>query len=144
MQVLQILKKKNSDSVITIAPGSTIAEVAEVLSARRIGAIVVSRDGHKIDGIVSERDVVRELGKRGEACLQNTVDDIMTKKITTCERATDVVDVLTMMHEGGFRHMPVVSNGDMVGLISIRDVVAARLDELHMEKEALTGMIMGN
>ena len=144
MQVLQILKTKKDDSVTTVAPGTSVAEVAEILSARRIGALIISRDGRHVDGIVSERDVVRELGRRGAAVLALPVDEIMTKNAIGCTRTDTTAEVMERMSKGGFRHMPVMEGEVMVGLISIRDVIAARLGELHLEKEALTGMIMGN
>lgn len=144
MQVLQILKNKGDDGVVTVMPGSSVAEVARVLSARRIGAVIVSRDGKHVEGIVSERDIVRELGRRGAEALELEVDAIMTRKIVSCARTDSTEAVMERMTEGRFRHMPVMENDEMIGLISIGDVVAARLSDLHMEKEALTGMIMGN
>ena len=144
MQVLQILKSKGDDGVVTVAPGTTVAEVARVLSARRIGALIVSTDGKHVDGIVSERDVVRELGRRGPSALSLMVEEVMTRNAVGCTRSDTTEEVMEQMSAGGFRHMPVIEAGEMVGLISIRDVIAARLGELHLEKEALTGMIMGN
>ena len=144
MQVLQILKTKKDDSVTTVAPGTSVAEVAEILSAKRIGALIISRDGSHVDGIVSERDVVRELGRRGAGVLSLPVDDIMTKNAIGCTRTDTTAEVMERMSKGGFRHMPVMEGEVMVGLISIRDVIAARLAELNMEKEALTGMIRGS
>jgi CBS domain-containing protein len=143
MLVSQILKSKDDAGVVTLPPGTTVAKVAEMLSSRRIGAVVVSRDGKLVDGIVSERDVVRELGRRGPACLGDAVDGIMTAKVTTCTRDDRADDVLQRMTDGRFRHLPVVEAGLMVGLISIGDVVKARLSELSMEKDALEGMIKG-
>ncbi|MBI1171237.1 CBS domain-containing protein [bacterium] len=143
MLVSHILKSKSDDGVVTVAPGATVAQVAELLSSRRIGAIVVSHDGRAVEGIVSERDVVRELGRRGPACLTDRVESLMTARVTTCARNDTAHDVLTRMTEGRFRHLPVVEGGHMVGLISIGDVVKARLSELAMEKDALEGMIKG-
>lgn len=144
MLVHQILKMKSDDGVVTVAPDWTLAQVVEVLAARRIGAVVVSADGKAVQGIISERDVVRELGRRGPACLSEPVQSVMTRKIVTCERSDQAVTVLERMSRGRFRHMPVVEGEEMVGLISIGDVVQARLEQLSMEQEALTGMIMGN
>lgn len=143
MLVSQILKTKSDDGVVTVAPGTTVAKAAEVLSARKIGAVVVSADGKHMAGIVSERDVVRELGRRGPTCLTDTVDTIMTARVVTCTRAERADSVLQKMTDGRFRHIPVVEDGEMVGLISIGDVVKARLAELAMEKDALEGMIKG-
>ncbi len=143
MLVSQILKSKSDDGVVTLPPGTSVGKVAETLSLRRIGAIVISKDGKKVAGIVSERDIVRELGRRGPACMSDSVDGIMTSKVTTCARTDKADDVLQRMTDGRFRHLPVVEAGQMVGLISIGDVVKARLSELSMEKDALEGMIKG-
>lgn len=143
MLVSQILKSKSDDGVVTVVPGTSVAEVAHVLSVRRIGAVIVSPDGKEVAGIVSERDIVRELGRRGPTCLGDKVDEIMTSKLITCAREDNTHDVLQKMTDGRFRHMPVVEGGQMVGLISIGDVVKARLTELAAEKDALEGMIKG-
>ncbi|MGV8987021.1 MAG: CBS domain-containing protein [Cypionkella sp.] len=143
MLVSHILKSKSDDGVVTVKPGATVAQVAELLSARRIGAVVVSHDGRVVVGIVSERDVVRELGRRGPACLTDRVESLMTAKVTTCARDDTADAVLQRMTEGRFRHLPVIEDGYMVGLISIGDVVKARLSELAMENDALEGMIKG-
>ncbi|MFN7224879.1 MAG: CBS domain-containing protein [Paracoccaceae bacterium] len=143
MLVSQILRSKADDGVVTIAPGTSVAKAAEVLSSRRIGALVVSPDGMHVSGILSERDVVRELGRRGVACLSDTVESLMTAKIVSCGSGDQTDGVLQKMTDGRFRHMPVMEDGKMVGLISIGDVVKARLTELAAEKDALEGMIKG-
>lgn len=143
MLVSQILKSKDT-GVITVAPGATLRDVVELLATRRIGAVVVSTDGKKVKGIVSERDVVRELGRAGPGCLDTTVDKVMTRAIYGCAPGDTTDSVLETMTTRRFRHMPVMEDNIMIGFISIGDVVAARLSELQMEKDALTGMIMGN
>lgn len=143
MLVKQILMNK-PEGVVTITSGATLRDVVDLLAARRIGAVVVSDDGDKVAGIVSERDVVRELGKRGTACLDDTVDRVMTRAVYGCALTDTTDQVLETMTRRRFRHMPVLDEDRMVGFISIGDVVAARLSELQMEKDALTGMIMGN
>ena len=143
MLVSQILKSKSDDGVVTLPPGTVISRVAEVLSARRIGAVVISPDGKKLVGIVSERDIVREVGRRGGSCLNDSVDSIMTAKVISCTRSDNADNVLQKMTDGRFRHIPVVESDELVGLISIGDVVKARLSELNMEKDALEGMIKG-
>lgn len=143
MHVSQILKSKAEQAVVTIAPGSTVAAAAELLSSRRIGAVIVSPDGRRVAGILSERDIVRELGRRGPACLSDTVDKIMTARIVSCRKDERANDVLQKMTDGRFRHMPVMEGDEMVGLISIGDVVKARLAELAMERDALEGMVKG-
>lgn len=143
MLVSQILKSKPEDGVVTVPPGTTVAKLAELLSERRIGAIVVSADGKTMQGIVSERDVVRELGRRGAGCLTEIVDSIMTVRVVTCLRSDRTTDVMQKMTDGRFRHMPVMEGDQLVGLVSIGDVVKARLSQLSMEKDALEGMIKG-
>lgn len=143
MIVQQILAMKPQTGTITIAPSATLNEAVELLSAHRIGALVVSLDGKAVAGILSERDVVRELGKQGPSCLSRKVSDVMTAKIVSCTRSETALDVLQTMTDGRFRHMPVIEGGQMVGLISIGDVVKARLAELAAEKDALEGMIKG-
>lgn len=144
MLVHQVLKSKPNAGVITAKPDLTLAQAAEMLSAHRIGTVVISSDGTAPDGILSERDIVRELGQKGVGCLSSLVSDAMTRKLVTCVPSDDVNSVLEKMTAGRFRHMPVLDEGKMVGLISIGDVVKARLSELAMEKEALEGMIMGH
>ena len=143
MLVSHILKSKSGVEIVTLPPAATVAEVAETLAARRIGAIVISHDGRTVAGIVSERDVVREIGRRGPACLADRVESMMTSQVTTCGRSDTADQVLSLMTEGRFRHLPVVEAGVMVGLISIGDVVKARLADLQHEKDALEGMIRG-
>ncbi|MEP3345935.1 MAG: CBS domain-containing protein [Litoreibacter sp.] len=144
MLVSHILKLKADDGVVTIGPEASVADAANVLSSRKIGSIVVSSDDKSALGILSERDIVREIGKRGAGCLTETVESMMTKKLVTCTSGERADTVLTKMTEGRFRHMPVVENGTMVGLVTLGDVVKARLRELAMEKDALEGMIMGH
>jgi len=144
MLVAQILKSKGSAEVATIAPSATVQEAAEMLAARRIGAVVVSRDGTRPEGILSERDIVKALAQDGSDCLARNVFDLMTTDLMTCSPEDTSDAVLRRMTEGRFRHLPVVSDGWMVGLISIGDVVKARLAELAMERDALEGMIMGH
>lgn len=143
MLVSQILKSK-AGGVVTTTPEATLRAVVTLLTDRRIGAVVVSTDGKKVQGIISERDIVRELCRAGAACLDHTVDQVMTRAVLACAPGDTTDSVLETMTARRFRHMPVIEGGQMVGFISIGDVVAARLAELQMEKDALTGMIMGN
>jgi CBS domain-containing protein len=119
-------------------------DAAKVLAERRIGTVIVSEDGQTAEGILSERDIVRELARRGPGVLTDTLADHMTSKLQTCQRSDAADDVLARMTEGRFRHMPVVEDGVLVGLITLGDVVKARLSELSMEKDALESMIMGH
>ena len=146
MIVKQILAMKSGpDEIVTIRPDTTVAEAARLLSERRIGAVVVSSDGRRAEGILSERDIVRELGRSGAEVLDRKASEMMTSKVSTCVCADDALEVLERMTQRRFRHLPVVNDkGEMLGVVSIGDVVFGRLKELSAEKEALTGMIMGN
>lgn len=144
MLVHQILKSKGDAKVITVAPATSVADAAQTLAERRIGGLVVSGDGSHVDGILSERDIVRSLALRGAVCLQETVEQMMTRNPVCCTRDESADMVLERMTNGRFRHMPVVEGGELVGIVTIGDVVKARLDELSMEKNALEGMIMGH
>ena len=144
MLVKQILKAKPISEILTIQPDASLSEAVKLLCEKKIGAVVVAKEAGVPMGILSERDVVRELGNRGAACLSDLVKEYMTSKLTTCTEDDTADAVLQMMTEGRFRHLPVMDGGKMVGLISIGDVVKARLSELSMEKDALEGMIMGH
>ncbi|GAA6198262.1 CBS domain-containing protein [Pseudophaeobacter sp.] len=144
MLVQLILKSKAGAAVVTVAPNASVADAAALLSDKGIGTVVVSSDGKTAEGILSERDIVRELGKSGSGCLGKPVSAYMTTKLVTCSRQSNVEDILQQMTTGRFRHMPVVEDGEMVGLVSLGDVVKAQLAEIAMEKNALEGMIMGH
>ena len=144
MLVSQILKSKASAGVVTIQPDASVSDAAKLLAEKKFGTVVVSADGEHADGILSERGIVRELAKSGGGCLDKAVSEYMTRKLVTCTSQTNVDDVLQQMTEGRFRHVPVVEDGKMVGLVSIGDVVKAQLSQLAMEKDALQGMIMGH
>ncbi|WP_022708166.1 CBS domain-containing protein [Paracoccus zeaxanthinifaciens] len=134
-----------SGTIVTIKPEVTLAEAAQLLADMRIGAAVVSDDGASPIGILSERDIVRQLGKHGVEVLKQPISEVMTRSIQTCAPGDDALSVLERMTEGRFRHMPVIDDeGVMLGVISIGDAVSGRLKELDAEKDALTGMIMGN
>ncbi|MQY41597.1 CBS domain-containing protein [Epibacterium sp. SM1969] len=143
MLVQLILKSKASASVHTVAPNATVSQAASILAKHRIGTVVVSSDGTKADGILSERDIVRELSQTGSGCLSEPVSSYMTKDLVTCSKDSNVQDVLRQMTEGRFRHMPVLEEGKLVGIVTLGDVVKAQLSELEMEKDALEGMIRG-
>lgn len=145
MLVHQILKSKPQSGALTIRSDATVTEAAAKLAEFRIGSLVVSDDdGATAIGILSERDIVRELARVGAGCMSNCVRDYMTTGLVTCPPDTTVQDVLAKMTDGRFRHMPVVEDGKLVGVITIGDLVKAQLSELSMEKSALEGMIMGH
>ncbi len=142
MLVRQILGLKGGSEVVTLPKGTKVSDAARLLSEKRIGAVVVV-DGNAPLGILSERDIVRDLGRRGDACLSDEVDSLMTREMITTSPGETADQVLQKMTEGRFRHLPVMEGEAMVGLISIGDVVKARLSELSMEKNALEDMIKG-
>lgn len=144
MLVSQILKSKADDAVVTVKPGTSVSEAAGILASKRIGTVVISPDGVAAHGILSERDIVRELANTGAGCLSEPVDTYMTSKLVTCVAGDNADTILAKMTEGRFRHMPVMDGDNMIGLITLGDVVKARLLELSMEKDALQGMIMGH
>lgn len=143
MLVQQILASKPEGAVATIGADAKVSDAAQLLAERRIGCLVVSMEGAAPEGILSERDIVRALAQRGSGCLDENVAALMTPDPKCCSRDETADSILARMTEGRFRHMPVVEDGKLEGLISIGDVVNACLRELTMEKNALQGMIMG-
>lgn len=144
MLVQQILKSKGDTGVVTVTPDTVVQDAAKILAEKSIGTVVISASGNTADGILSERDIVRELARCGTPCMEDTVSNLMTAKPVCCSLNDSADTVMAKMTEGRFRHMPVVENGEMVGLVTLGDVVKARLSELAMEKDALQGMIMGH
>ncbi len=140
MIVAQMLKGKG-DQVVTIRPDDTIAAAAKLLAQHRIGAIVVSPGDGTIAGILSERDIVRHLAQSGAKALDLPVGDVMTAKVVTCRANDRINDLMGMMSQGRFRHIPVVEQARMIGIISIGDVVKARVAEIESEAQALRDYI---
>jgi len=138
-----MLKSKPELGLISVKPDATVADAAKLLSQNRIGTVVVSEDGATLVGILSERDIVRELGKRGAGCLGDPVTALMTSELITCKPSNTALEVLEIMTNGRFRHLPVKDGQEIIGLISIGDAVKGRLAQLAMEKASLEGMIMG-
>jgi CBS domain-containing protein len=136
MTVKAILSRKGGD-VVTIAPTATLNTAVQLLAERRIGAIVVTGPDNRVAGILSERDIVRTLAARGPAALDENVAAVMTRKVTTCTEADTVAVIMESMTEGKFRHLPVVEQGRLVGVISIGDVVKFRVEEIEGETNAL-------
>lgn len=136
MTVRAILSRKGRD-VVTIAPTETLSEAVKLLGARRIGAIVVTGADHRVAGILSERDIVRVIGERGAAALDENVGAVMTRKVVTCTEADTISSIMERMTAGKFRHLPVVDQGKLAGVISIGDVVKHRVEEIEHETEAL-------
>jgi len=139
MTVRAVLESKG-DNIVTVAPSATVRAAVKLLSERRIGAVLVMA-GAQIAGILSERDIVRVLGERGAAILDEKVEQVMTRKVITCRPADTVAAIMEKMTEGKFRHLPVVEESRVVGLISIGDVVKRRVMEYEREQEALRDYI---
>jgi CBS domain-containing protein len=140
MNVATILKHKGR-AVTTAPPGITLLEVAGRLAQRRIGAIVVMDAGGELVGIVSERDIIRCLADNGPGCLERPVAEIMTRKVVTCQETDTLDELMAMMTARRFRHLPVVTDGDLVGIISIGDVVKHHVAEIEMEATAMRDYI---
>ena len=136
MTVKAILSRKGSD-VVTIAPTANLTDAVKLLAERRIGAILVTGPDSRVAGILSERDIVRAVAERGHAALEENVGAVMTRKVTTCTEADTIAVIMERMTEGKFRHMPVVDQGKLVGVISIGDVVKWRVEEVEGESAAL-------
>ena len=136
MTVKAILSRKGGD-VVTIAPTANLTEAVKLLAERRIGAILVTGPDNRVAGILSERDIVRAVAERGHAALEENVGAVMTRKVTTCTEADTIAVIMERMTEGKFRHMPVVDQGRLVGVISIGDVVKWRVGEIENESAAL-------
>ncbi|PKQ07016.1 MAG: inosine-5-monophosphate dehydrogenase [Alphaproteobacteria bacterium HGW-Alphaproteobacteria-11] len=135
MNVAAILKAKGPE-VVTVDPNATLGQVATTLSERRIGAIVVMQD-RKVLGIVSERDVIKAIARVGAAALTTPVREAMTSRIITCGLNDSIDELMDSMTAGRFRHLPVIDGGELVGIVSIGDVVKHRIAETVMETEAL-------
>ena len=136
MDVASILRTKGS-SVATASPEATITDIAARLKQEKIGALVVSDDGVKVLGIISERDIVRGLADHGPNLLEKRADDLMTAEVFTCTPNDTTGDLMAVMTERRIRHIPVTEDGALCGIVSIGDVVKDRLDEIEREANAL-------
>jgi CBS domain-containing protein len=140
MLISDILRNKGHD-VVTVAPDVTVRRLLATLAEHGIGATVVSADGSDVDGIVSERDIVRALAERGEAVLDERVSDIMTSDVQTCTPGAHVDELMARMTEHRVRHIPVVADGSLRGIVSIGDVVKSRMGDLELERDSLSRYI---
>jgi CBS domain-containing protein len=140
VRISNLLATKGS-TVATITGESTVAHAVGELTRLRIGALVVSSDGAHIDGIVSERDIVRALGERVGALLDDRVSSIMTSIVATCSPDDEIESLMKTMTERRIRHVPVVSDGVLAGIVSIGDVVKSRIDELEKDRKELVEYI---
>jgi CBS domain-containing protein len=143
MRISDILRVKGRN-VVTVPPDIDVRRLLAVLAEHRIGAVVVSRDGVSVDGIASERDVVRALADRGDAVLSEPVTEIYTAEVHTVEPDATLEDLMRIMTDRRIRHLPVVQGGALCGLVSIGDIVKNRIDELETERTALTRYIVGD
>lgn len=142
MFVKDLIASKPVSGIYSVSSNDTVASAAQLLSAKRIGAVIVS-DAGSLSGILSERDIVREIGKTGTGCLDGNVSALMTAKVQTCGPADPTQKVLERMTSGRFRHMPVMDGDQLVGVISIGDVVAARIKEVEFENNVMVEMFTG-
>lgn len=140
MRISDVLQSKSLRDVVTIRPDANVRELLATLSENNIGAVVVSADGASLDGIVSERDVVRTLHKDGTV-INNVVSAIMTQQVQTCSPDDELDAVMQVMTEGRFRHIPVTSDGAVVGIVSIGDMVKHKIDQLQFERDQLDSYV---
>ena len=136
MRISEVLRSKPSATVVTITPDATVRELVDLLAEHNVGALVVSTDGTSVDGIVSERDVVRRL-REAPDLLDHTVDSIMTEAVHRCTPDQPVTDLMVLMTDHRIRHVPVVEDNRLIGIISIGDVVKSRIGELEFERDQL-------
>ena len=140
MKIREVIAHKALQDVVTVRPDASVRELIALLARHNIGAAVVSTDGSSVDGIVSERDIVRRL-EGNDAALGATVADIMTSDVQTCEASSSLDEVRKTMTDGRFRHLPVVEGGALVGVISIGDVVKAYIDQVEFERDQLDSYV---
>ena len=142
MDVETILRNKGR-AVATIRPDDTVGAAVEALVSGNIGALVASEDGEHVDGIISERDIVHALARHGTALLAVTVAEVMTRSVVTCDPTESVGELMAEMTNRRIRHLPVVRDGRLCGIVSIGDVVKNRLDEIEYEARSLRSFIAG-
>ena len=141
MFVSDILLQKGG-LVFTVTPGTSVAQLSQQLSTRRIGSVLVLDGDGAVAGIVSERDLVRALASHGAKAMELEARQVMTRDVVTCDPDDSIDQVMQTMTSGRFRHLPVVRHGELLGLVSIGDVVKARLEEATHETEALKAYIV--
>lgn len=140
MKIREVIAGKAIQDIVTISPDATVRELLALLAQHNIGAAVVSADGSAVDGIVSERDVVRTLNGN-DAGLDSTVAQIMTSDVQTCESSSSLDEVRLTMTQGRFRHLPVCDDGRLVGVVSIGDIVKAYIDQVEFERDQLDSYV---
>lgn len=140
MRISEVLAAKSSQEVITVAPDASVRDLLGMLAQHNVGALIVSSDGSGVEGIVSERDIVRRL-REDEGALDAPVSSIMTVEVHTCRREDAVNDLMKVMTERRIRHVPVTKDGVLTGIISIGDVVKSRMGELEFERDQLDSYV---
>jgi CBS domain-containing protein len=141
MTIRMILADKGRE-IVSIEPAATLKSAATLLAEKRIGAVLIFGADHRIIGILSERDIVRAIGERGAAALDEPVSQTMTRKVSTCTEGETLVSIMERMTEGKFRHVPVVDQGRLAGIVSIGDVVKHRLREMEHDSAAMRDYIL--
>jgi CBS domain-containing protein len=140
MRIVEVLNAKAEGGVVTITPDAGVRELIALLAEHNVGALIVSSDGETVDGIVSERDVVRHLHHDGTV-INNTVGAIMTDVVETCEPSTTIDELMEVMTNRRIRHVPVVEKGKLVGIVSIGDVVKHKMSQLEFERDQLDSYV---
>ena len=140
-QDIKAILDSKGDDVATIEPTADLASAVKLLTARRIGALVVIGSDRRVAGIISERDIIRVFAECSAAALEQPVGQVMTRKVVTCNRAETVSSIMELMTAGKFRHLPVVEEGQLVGIVSIGDVVKHRVQEIEFESATLRDYI---
>ena len=143
MIISHVLSNKEKKNLITIKGDDLISDAAKLLADHKIGALPVTSNGSKVEGILSERDIVKEIAIKGILALSLKIRDVMTKTVSTCTTKDTLKAVIEKMNKGRFRHMPVLENGEMIGFISISDLVLAHLNEVEYENAAMRGSVTG-
>ena len=144
MTVQRLLNSQKTVERTFVSPDASIREVLEALASRNVGALVVSTDGDKVEGILSERDIVRGLHKSGESLLDKPARELMTAKVVTCVPTDRAAGIMAVMISKHLRHVPVVNDGKFVSMLSIRDLLQLRLNEVQSEAEAMRSYIEGD
>ena len=140
MNVKTILAAKGGD-IVCIEPTADLAAAVKLLTTHRIGAVVIRGAGGRLGGILSERDIVSAISEHGAAALTLPVSQVMTRNVATCGEDDSIASIMERMTEGKFRHMPVLDKGELIGLVSIGDVVKQRVGEIEQESEAMRDYI---
>jgi CBS domain-containing protein len=144
MVIDHVIANKEKKSIVKVSPGALLSEASKLLADNKIGALPITNNSNTLLGILSERDIIKEISLKGGSGLNSKVEDVMTTTVSCCGRFDTLKSVIERMNQGRFRHMPVVENDKIVEFISISDLVLAHLNEVEFENDALKGSITGN